>query len=174
MSWDEDKVAILAAEWEGNNTPAEAIGVKIGMTTGAVISKANRLGLRPRTTANRYRRKLHAPRCVNYKLTGSDRSKVTAGVVEVVDPLDVVGVSPVERTDDQCAWPIGDPQSPDFGMCGALIAEGWPYCARHVERAVDKVVSAPLPPSRYTTGGRAYQREGTPDLVELFLKGEAQ
>ena len=34
-----------------------------------------------------------------------------------------------------CAWPIGDPDDPDFHFCGAPSIEGKPYCAEHAARA---------------------------------------
>ena len=39
--------------------------------------------------------------------------------------------------DRMCRWPIGDPQSDDFTLCGAYAHEGRVYCCAHHRRAVD-------------------------------------
>lgn len=33
-----------------------------------------------------------------------------------------------------CRYPVGDPQSPDFGFCGQQVKAGKPYCPTHAER----------------------------------------
>jgi GcrA cell cycle regulator len=35
-----------------------------------------------------------------------------------------------------CRWPIGDPQSDGFYLCGAAKNAGNPYCERHAHIAV--------------------------------------
>jgi GcrA cell cycle regulator len=35
-----------------------------------------------------------------------------------------------------CRWPIGDPQHADFHFCGARRVAGRPYCAAHVQAAI--------------------------------------
>lgn len=51
-----------------------------------------------------------------------------------------------------CRWPIGDPQDPAFGFCGARRLEAKPYCADHC-----KVAYQPLP-ARAPKDGRALAR----------------
>lgn len=36
---------------------------------------------------------------------------------------------------DDCRWPIGEPNEPGFGFCGAPQAPGRPYCAEHTAKA---------------------------------------
>ncbi len=36
---------------------------------------------------------------------------------------------------DECRWPIGDPQLPDFHFCGARKPDGRPYCDTHAAAA---------------------------------------
>lgn len=38
--------------------------------------------------------------------------------------------------DDQCRWPIGDPQSSDFHFCHRAQISGLPYCEHHMKRAI--------------------------------------
>ncbi len=37
-------------------------------------------------------------------------------------------------TNNDCRWPIGDPQHADFHFCGKRKAVGFPYCEFHVQR----------------------------------------
>lgn len=37
-------------------------------------------------------------------------------------------------TNNDCRWPIGDPQHADFHFCGKRKVSGLPYCAFHVQR----------------------------------------
>lgn len=46
-------------------------------------------------------------------------------------------------TNESCRWPLGSPQSPDFGFCGRPRIIGKPYCPVHDQRAF-----TPLPPRR--------------------------
>jgi GcrA cell cycle regulator len=42
--------------------------------------------------------------------------------------------------DDDCRWPIGDPQSPSFGFCARPRLPGTSYCPDHRRRSVDQPV----------------------------------
>jgi GcrA cell cycle regulator len=42
--------------------------------------------------------------------------------------------------DNDCRWPIGDPQSQAFGFCARERIPGKPYCGPHLERSIDKPV----------------------------------
>lgn len=41
-----------------------------------------------------------------------------------------------------CAWPMGDPRSPDFHFCGEAAIDGKPYCREHADRAYVRYRSA--------------------------------
>ncbi|HKK30751.1 MAG TPA: GcrA family cell cycle regulator [Alphaproteobacteria bacterium] len=43
----------------------------------------------------------------------------------------LVAVSPQVSSPRSCAWPIGDPTTPDFHFCGGSVLPGKPYCASH-------------------------------------------
>lgn len=36
---------------------------------------------------------------------------------------------------NECRWPIGDPQLPGFHFCGALKGDGQSYCVKHATQA---------------------------------------
>lgn len=60
-----------------------------------------------------------------------------AGRVDVdndgVDVSSLIGI--MDLNAHTCRWPIGDPQTPDFGFCGKHSVEGKPYCEDHCRRA---------------------------------------
>lgn len=45
--------------------------------------------------------------------------------------------------DNECRWPIGDPQMADFHFCGKNKVQGLPYCEAHIKTAYNV-----LPPKR--------------------------
>lgn len=51
--------------------------------------------------------------------------------VEVVVPEDK-RKSLIELEDNECRWPIGDPQEKGFHFCGAEHVKGQPYCPYHL------------------------------------------
>jgi GcrA cell cycle regulator len=55
-------------------------------------------------------------------MTSRDRAPTKLKTLELLQP-------------NECRWPIGDPQLPDFHFCGEPKNEGHPYCLEHVGRA---------------------------------------
>ena len=104
-SWTDEQIAELKRLWCANELTTAQIGKKIGRTKNAVIGKANRLGLPPKT----------------------------GKLFEPIPPRVSLSPPPLHRA-ASCAWPIGDPMQPDFRLCGAEIARG-SYCATHAARA---------------------------------------
>ena len=51
----------------------------------------------------------------------------------------------IELKRNNCRYPIGDPQTPDFHFCGAPIVRG-PYCARHYAVCYRPYVPKPAQP----------------------------
>lgn len=69
-------------------------------------------------------------------------------------PISVAGVEAdkallVERGAGGCAWPMGDPRSPDYRSCTAETVAGRQYCAAHLKAAGLKVA-----PKVMQTAGR--------------------
>ncbi len=52
-----------------------------------------------------------------------------------------------ELRDNQCRWPIGDPQKPGFHFCHAKKITGLPYCTQHSARAYRPLVPKGYLPS---------------------------
>ncbi len=49
-----------------------------------------------------------------------------------------------EKAAATCSWPVGDPASPDFHLCGETAVETRRYCANHCVAAGLKPVPKPL------------------------------
>jgi GcrA cell cycle regulator len=104
-AWTAEQEAELDRLWCANELTTAQIGKKIGRTKNAVIGKANRMGLPPKT----------------------------GKLFEPIPPRVSLSPPPMHRA-ASCAWPIGGPGQPDFRLCGAEIARG-SYCATHAARA---------------------------------------
>lgn len=60
----------------------------------------------------------------------------------------------------ECKWPCGDPQSDEFGFCGAPRVQGLPYCAAHAARAfVASRKDDARDAARRAAGGIAHERK---------------
>jgi GcrA cell cycle regulator len=116
----------------------------------AVIGKANRMGLtggdKPRrsTRCPKPRRKPKVGGAINLVFGGRKSAKLFADVyvqAEAFTPGPELVVPENERrgidglTEDQCRWPIGDPQMTDFHFCNGAKVPGLPYCLHHSRRA---------------------------------------
>jgi GcrA cell cycle regulator len=61
----------------------------------------------------------------------------------------LVAVSPQVSSPRACAWPVGDPTTPDFHFCGGPVTPGKPYCASHCSVAY----------THYRKGGEVQAKE---------------
>src|SRR5262249_52142767 len=103
MEWTSERVETLRRLWLQGQT-ASQIAAQLGETTrNAVIGKAHRLGL---------------------------SAKAAPARVEP-PPLPVAPVPAMTPSSRGCLWPVGDPQQPDFHLCGRPSETGRPYCAEH-------------------------------------------
>jgi len=142
-AWDDDAmVERLKRLWRSGLTAsqvAERLGH--GLSRNAVIAKLHRLGLQRRSeTSQRRTRKRRAagnhaehkknPRIPKPKL---EWEPFVPGPDLVVPAHERKGI--LDLDDDDCRWPIGDPQSADFTFCNHKAIPGLPYCAHHCRRA---------------------------------------
>ena len=126
--WTNERVEQLKQLWGGGMTAAQ-IGERIGgVSRNAVIGKAHRLG--------RSGSKAPRPRPVR----PSQAKPVTVAAAPPPPPPSppptLAKRQPDVRAEDlpwhrRCQWPIGHPGEREFHFCGAVAAEGKPYCAEH-------------------------------------------
>jgi GcrA cell cycle regulator len=110
-------------------------------TRNAVISKAQRIGLRPgsldmiarekqrkRTSTKRLRPPMRVPIIQFEPVMPDDDLRIPQAQRRTL----------VELENHHCRFPIGEPSAADFFFCGAPTADlvgGRPYCAAHARRA---------------------------------------
>lgn len=147
--WTDDRVQQLKRLW-GTGLSASQIAAEMdcGISRGAVIGKANRLGLSGRTPGVKPG-SIRKPRDTYSQITLRPvRSRIAAALAQAVavdiDPqpqheAEIIPFAPrcalVDLTDTNCHWPIGEPNEADFHFCGGKALDGVPYCARHVRLA---------------------------------------
>ncbi len=155
MSWTDDRVELLKKLWAEGLSASQIAGQLGGVTRNAVIGKVHRLGLSGRATTSRVKstrarknkagRANTAPRLGLFSnsnsalrtLSSPDGPKeepFRSQYVELVIPEEE-RVDLVDLKEDQCKWPIGDPQENDFHFCGKSKSEGGPYCEYHAQIA---------------------------------------
>lgn len=150
--WDDDREALLR-KLHGEGLSASQIATRIcatgfDVTRNAVIGKANRMGLtggdKPRrSTSSARKRKPKGGNALNMVFGGQTGRKSAKLFLEAEPftpgPEIVIPISErrvlKDLQDDQCRWPIGDPQHTDFHFCNRTKFAGLPYCAHHAHRA---------------------------------------
>jgi GcrA cell cycle regulator len=148
--WDDDREALLR-KLHSEGLSASQIAVRIcvtgfEVTRNAVIGKANRMGLtggdKPRRSSRSPRkRKPKSGNSINMVFGASrksaklflDAEPFTPGPELVIPLHERKTIATLEEND--CRWPIGDPQHADFHFCGKAKVPGLVYCPHHAMRA---------------------------------------
>lgn len=168
MAWNEERVEILKKLWAEGLSASQIAGRLGGVTRNAVIGKVHRLGLSGRATTSRM--KSHRPRArAAQKRNGKPRfgSFGNPALRALYNPEADASLPAVEElvipekerkyiqtlTENDCRWPIGDPQLADFHFCGKSKVNGLPYCEFHSRRAFQP----PQARRRDRSGSRAQQ-----------------
>ena len=176
MSWTDDRVDLLKKLWQEGLSASQIAGRLGGVTRNAVIGKVHRLGLsgrattsrmkssRPRARAATARRAQQRP---NFRQLGNPafRNLYQAEAEANLPVVDEIDIPLAERKnlqdlmENDCRWPIGDPQHDDFHFCNKSKVPGLPYCEFHAKRAFQP------PQARRRTGGGA-KPQTTPALAK--------
>lgn len=150
MSWTDDRVELLKKLWSEGLSASQIAGRLGGVTRNAVIGKVHRLGLSGRATTTRMKptRARRAPAVAKrqrpaFKQQGNPAFRsLYQGEVEAYQPPAEEFEIPVDErkglqdlTENDCRWPIGDPQMSDFHFCNRSKVPGLPYCEHHARRA---------------------------------------
>lgn len=140
--WTDERVDDLKKLWaDGISCTGIAGKLGGGITRNAVIGKVHRLGLDMRggAKADRVRAKVAGRHQQRRKRptdrTANDHVFSASEAIDLPEDTPTKPVTLLKRKDSECAWPIGDPRSPDFVMCGGDVVKGRPYCTRHCRMA---------------------------------------
>lgn len=140
--WNDERLKLLKKLW-AEGLSAGQISAKPefeGITRNAIIGKVNRTDLPARLLPTN-RMKTPSQRRLDYaaaQVTSIPRPKpvppppdpYTAPPENIVVAIEKRrGLADLEQ--DQCRWPIGDPQEPDFHFCDRHQVSGMPYCEAH-------------------------------------------
>ncbi|MEL7303003.1 MAG: GcrA family cell cycle regulator [Pseudomonadota bacterium] len=150
MSWTDDRVDTLKKLWAEGLSASQIAARLGGVSRNAVIGKVHRLGLSGRATTSRSKpsrprsrigtiRRPPKPRFQNgnpalralYQIEGD-------GYTAPPEDLDIAiedRVKLIDLEECSCRWPIGDPQTAEFGFCNRKKAPGLNYCEVHARRA---------------------------------------
>ena len=141
--WTPARVDTLKSLWLGGlsaSVIAKALG---GVTRNAVIGKIHRLGLGDRVAGGMVREEARPrpPRLAAIRVARASPPRLAKPVLAIVEQPAAPGlVSRLEHVGVRdCRWPIGDPESDDFSLCGQPAGHG-PYCQRH-----DRAAHQPRP-----------------------------
>ena len=140
-SWSASVINKMKGLFDKGHSTAE-IGKKLGFSKNAVVGKINRLGWN--ATPKKAIKKAPVPK------KEVKPKKVAVPVTPAPVPVKKVEKAP-KKADiskfihnsqglmvlrpDQCRWPIGSPDSDDFGFCGEKVFPGKPYCFEHCKLA---------------------------------------
>lgn len=143
IDWTDDLVKVLKRMWRNGATASEiALQLGGGISRSAVIGKVHRLNLpkrvRPVSVANtsaEAKPVAKKPRFHQVDISGQAPGLADdlMGGVDVTELLGTVSITELDHR--SCRFPIGDPQTPDFGFCGKERVPGRPYCEAHCHRA---------------------------------------
>lgn len=156
MWWTDERIEVLRTLW-AQGLSASCIAAQFGdVSRCAVLGKAYRLGLEQRRTTLRInapqgrRRRAALPTIpagthprrgkaspVRPKLRLVKRratpSPVELRALEVQAGAKLIPL--IELEAGMCRWPIGEPESENFGFCGRGRVEGISYCLHHAVAA---------------------------------------
>ncbi|MDR2769940.1 MAG: GcrA family cell cycle regulator [Rickettsiales bacterium] len=104
-----------------------AIGKKLGVTKNAVVGKINRMGLNAAEKSAAPRKKAAPAPKIQAMAKKAAKSKSACKIHH--------NAAMMALEQDQCRWPMGDPDSDQFHFCGAKCFSGKPYCFEHCKIA---------------------------------------
>ena len=147
MDWSEERTATLKKLWLEGLSASQVARQLGGVSRSAVIGKVHRLGIMVRETPVRQRASsIRVPsRMASRQRPAREATSIArpAAAFERVeeDLLPTSGILGLGA--HSCRWPIGHPDSEDFGFCGRpkLSARG-SYCEQHSQGAFRRLGSS--------------------------------
>jgi GcrA cell cycle regulator len=142
-AWTDDRVQTLTRLWrDGSSASQIARALAGGVTRNAVMGKIHRLGLSGRAKPSRpdHRRSRKAQPTTSRRPAAPVLRFAPVRPSQAPQSSGSATVLSVRR--NQCRWPIGDPLSIDFSLCGCAVERG-AYCARHAGVAYRPLAKKP-------------------------------
>lgn len=183
--WSEERVDLLMKLWAEGLSASQCASRIGGITRNAVIGKIHRLGLSdlaPRSGKSRAsypkKRKPRNQRPSFKPWLGPDQRKsARIFAAEPFVPAPEIIVPQKERRgiadlqENQCRWPIGDPQKADFHFCNGKQVMGLPYCEHHCRVAFKppEMRKKKIPPRYWNDTSIGDMTRG----VDALISGEA-
>ena len=132
--WTKDRIERLTTLWkEGRTADQVALALGDGVSRSAVLGKVYRMGLSVGRASTS--RKAARPRAKTDPKPASARPARSKSASREWDCLAEPGrASLLTVGRNQCRWPIGDPRSPAFSLCGRSSFRG-AYCGCHAQIA---------------------------------------
>jgi GcrA cell cycle regulator len=142
IAWTDEMIATLETEWKAGLTATE-IGRTLGLSRCAVLGKVHRLGLMGRTATTRGRSVVQPKKKRNpaaRPAMARDAEMPRLRPLPAAEPyielptneIPTRTILTIER--GECRYPIGDPRTASFGLCGHEAIPGQPYCLGHAKR----------------------------------------
>jgi GcrA cell cycle regulator len=144
MDWNEERTATLRKLWLEGMSASQVARQLGGVSRSAVIGKVHRLGITVRDIPARQRS------TVRSAVRAQPRARIvrdavptprpTLRLVEVADMAPTANILGLEI--HSCRWPIGNPESHDFGFCGREKTARGSYCDDHARGAFRKLATS--------------------------------
>ena len=119
--WTQERIDLLTKLWAEGLSAAD-IGKQLDITKNSVVGKVHRLGLPKRQSPIK--------RVENDDQPVAPKKKAKAEAPKLITLATLKG--------GMCAWPQGEPGTPEFQFCGKQSVPGKPYCLDHCARAYVK------------------------------------
>jgi GcrA cell cycle regulator len=144
--WTDDRIARLTKLWIDGYSASQIAATLGWISRCAVIGKARRLELPPKTRNPQTRTPparsniLHLPLRPTRTNYGPRRYKpprqhVTSAKSTQLDTPEALRVDLLDLRECMCRFPIGDPKDEAFHFCGRDKADGISYCDHHARIA---------------------------------------
>jgi len=142
MDWNEERTATLRRLWLEGMSASQVARQLGGVSRSAVIGKVHRLGITVRDVPARQRTS------VRTAVRAQPRARVVRDAALVRSVPRLIEIAEMEPTANilgleihSCRWPIGNPDSHDFGFCGREKSARGSYCDEHARGAFRKLGS---------------------------------
>lgn len=129
FDWDDAACAKLRRLWVPDGPSARAIGAELGCSRNAVIGKAGRLELEPRSQGRPPTSLKPRPKRTTKFQHKTTPVRPPAGAPLVIEPPTGPQITFMQIEPHHCRYPSGEGSSILF--CGATAIEDMPYCPFH-------------------------------------------